>query len=114
VSGCTGHCCNVFTLPYTPEELQARAWNIHEGAYIAAMVEPLTLDAAAERAGNSKWAGFDGSLYTCRFWDERTRKCLQYANRPWMCSAYPYRRKCTHCGWHGGESTKARAKVVMP
>ena len=112
-SPCTGACCSVFYLPYTSDALQSRASHIHEGQYIAAMVEPLTLDAAAQRAadtgidwpksilGGSPLEAGEGHLYTCRNWEERTRKCIRYGDRPEMCSAYPYRKMCRHCGWHG-------------
>ena len=119
-SPCTGACCSVFVLHYNPQEIRSQASHIHEGQYIAAMVEPLTLDAAAQRCADYglEWPASIHSagpieeiadrLYTCRFWDERTRGCVQYANRPEMCSSYPYRRKCLHCGWHGGKSSKTR------
>ena len=109
VIGCTGACCAVFYLPLTPAEFTPpRASHFRDGQQIRAMVLPLTLDAAAQRSadfgnGESFADATEGKQYTCRLFDTRTRKCLDYANRPAMCRDYPYRKACHFCGVKGGK-----------
>jgi Fe-S-cluster containining protein len=117
---CTGACCAVFWLDMRPNDFTAK-WKatIRDGQYIADMVVPLTLDAAAQRAADYGvyWSpeinsapleDVDDLAYTCRYWDSRTRKCLSYKSRPSMCRAYPYNQLCGHCGWHGGYNQSHR------
>jgi Fe-S-cluster containining protein len=91
----------VFNLPVSQGKLEEIAGD--EGRQIAEMVIPLTpLEAQEryERFGGDDPAKFpaaeDAHYFTCRHWDEGTRLCLNYENRPPMCSNYPYGRECDH------------------
>jgi Fe-S-cluster containining protein len=85
---CTGHCCKRFWLSSHPSKLlrEARAhyesakpnWAyVRECLRIFRMVRPL-----------------GGGFYRCVHHDAKTGNCMNYENRPWMCSAYPYGREC--------------------
>jgi len=95
--GCTGACCAAFYLPYTIRELRTR--KLQDGAFIADMVIPLSPKEARERShrfgGNleSPWR-LRGHYFACRHWDEQTRLCTVYDQRPRMCSGYPYGEPC--------------------
>jgi len=101
---CSGKCCAVFNFPTTPEQLRER--NQGDDAFLADMLVGLTPDEAEERSlrfditppeGYSirQWA--EGHpAYTCRHWDERSRLCGVYEDRPMMCARYPYGEKCQH------------------
>lgn len=95
---CGGECCAVFWLP------KDKDWSAHpEGAYIADMIIPLTRRQALRR-----WRKFvspdkplpktsaERTTYTCRHWDEKTRLCGDYENRPALCRDYPYGQPCSH------------------
>lgn len=109
VAACNGSCCAAFYLPFDHDEINdpSRMQNVVEGWKIAAMVLPIGLDEAAERteAFGGRWTLVSeedtertGHYYTCRNWDHGTRRCVQYAARPGMCSKYPYGGTCKHCG----------------
>ena len=98
MSRCTGHCCKRFPLP---ENLD----------YIKAHRNP---DAAREAGDGMPWlyggeklaemlifievgAYSDGRpcfFFTCKHHDTATGDCMDYANRPPMCSDYPYGKPC--------------------
>ena len=82
-----------------------------EPAHLIDMLIPLTPKQASER--HTEFGGTDdtrfkwadrGHHYTCRHWDEETRLCTDYENRPPMCSNFPYGREdgcpfgCSHKG----------------
>lgn len=98
---CTGACCAAFYMKYTIRDFKRKADSIEDGAYIADMVIPLTVEQARERA--EKFGGTlrvlvrdKGHHYTCRHWDEKTRLCTAYEERPRMCREFPYDEKgCT-------------------
>lgn len=116
-STCGGACCAVFYYPAPPEELRAR-WKDNEPTsergkrqkrddlYIADMLIPLGIDDAVERAEKfgvqqvyDDWPG-PLAVYTCKHWDEETRLCGAYDERPDMCADYPYAKPCEHgCGY---------------
>lgn len=101
---CDGRCCAVFPLGggLTYDELERRYHRINDGATIFDMVRPLTPDQARERALkylDAEPAPDHKPLYRCVRWDETTRRCTRYAERPAMCSDYPYDGRCDHgCG----------------
>lgn len=111
---CSGACCAVFWLPHTPDELRARTLEAEpdgtqtvlvDAAQIADMVIPLTPAEATARAERFEFPAPTRAeaLYTCRHWDEDTRLCTIYADRPGMCRGYPYGKACDHgCGFAGG------------
>lgn len=87
----------------TKDVLTERQHAIQDGPYILDMIIPLTHDAARERArelrtiGAETWEPVAGSNYfTCRHWDELTRLCTAYEDRPTMCRDYPYGGACQH------------------
>lgn len=105
-NGCTGACCAVFYIPRTLVELERGVGDdgslLDEAELIAPMLVPLTLEEAnarGERLGNAA-APFekreDGHLFTCRHWDEETRLCGIYDERPDMCRGYPYGDACQY------------------
>jgi Fe-S-cluster containining protein len=113
MSGCTGKCCSVFNYTVTPDELRKRSegregyW-ADQDRFLADMLVELTPEEAVERSVRFgvqdptpeidlvKWATDYGPLYTCRHWDEETRLCTVYEDRPDMCRDYPYNRACQH------------------
>jgi Fe-S-cluster containining protein len=63
------------------------------------MVIPLTHEEARERRGRFGIEGEpdpDRDYFACRHWDEETRLCGNYENRPEMCRAFPYGKPCEH------------------
>lgn len=105
MSACTGKCCAVFNYP-TPPETLAKRTDDADALFLADMLVPLTTDEAlarAERFGVTPPAGIDlvrwatqSDIYTCRHWDEETKLCGVYEERPMMCRGYPYVGKCQH------------------
>lgn len=104
-SSCDGRCCAVFCLPHTIRQLRqkAAAGALEDGAFIAAMVIPLTPNQARERAAEfgtkleARWE-HRGHHFACRHWDEETRLCTVYEQRPTMCRDFPYGRGCHNEG----------------
>jgi Fe-S-cluster containining protein len=70
------------------------------------MLEPITIkEAQARRAkfgGAPLLEGADEEVgwFKCRHWDETTRLCTIYDQRPWMCRIYPSTSKGEVCD-HG-------------
>lgn len=108
-NGCTGLCCAAFHIPYTITDLRRgvdpKTGNLlNQAEQIAAMVIPLTPKQARERyvefGGDLDDASFPwssrGHHFTCRRWDEDTRLCTIYEDRPEMCRGYPYGEPCAH------------------
>lgn len=93
-NGCVGDCCVAFTLPKEPTD-----------PIVIDMVIPITqMEAIArhQRMGNRKVIDKSQSLdtskwYKCRHWDEETRLCGIYEDRPKMCRDYPYDKGCVSC-----------------
>ena len=113
---CDGRCCAAFYLPVTHEEMtRKRMRRFTDGEYIAAMVLPLTADAAAERLRQNfpDTPEVRNNLYTCRFWDHRTRLCVAYDERPAMCRDYPYGKPCDHgCDYQVPHSKKVAKRYA--
>lgn len=91
---CTGHCCERFYIPHTPDELRAKAedGSLKDGATIADMV----IDLGPAGRGDGSEGDYKGHFYTCRHFDRETRDCRIYNSRPGMCSKYPYGKPCTY------------------
>jgi Fe-S-cluster containining protein len=100
---CTGHCCRCFPLPKTPAELASNyaaflAGEMHENGKpliqdiekIAPMVIPLGSEQVYADGSKSQY-------YTCKHLQENG-DCANYANRPLMCSEYPYGKPCRYAG----------------
>jgi len=86
VHNCAGECCREFPLNITYADLQieaAKDTSDFEIFQIMDMVIPL---ATANR-------------YTCRHWDQITKLCGNYQDRPRMCTDFPYEHGMCHiCG----------------
>lgn len=114
MSTCTGKCCAVFNYPTPPDELRAR-WakrpttdrRCYDDLLIASMLIELSPIDALARAEKfditppegytlETWAENTPAMYTCRHWDEDTRLCGIYEDRPKMCRDYPYDNPCQH------------------
>lgn len=115
---CDGRCCAVFTFPRPPEDIRRLVESgkgYVDGEFIADMLVPLTREEALERMERfdvqpivdgveqtrEEWTeNCEDRSYTCRHWDEDTRLCMAYDERPQMCRDYPYTDSCQHgCGW---------------
>lgn len=90
--GCNGACCEKFTLPLSLKEIEkdaksGRVWNgdPSEILKIQAMVIPLKSDSSFH-------------YYTCKYFDVKTRKCLNYENRPVVCRQHPLNKPCPYPG----------------
>ena len=99
-------CCAAFYIPYTRSQLRKEVdpkdpdKRLRDAAQIAEMVIPLTPKEANERQvqfggedGKFRWAD-RGHHFTCRHWDEETRLCGIYEDRPEMCRGFPYGKGC--------------------
>ncbi|HYQ12165.1 MAG TPA: YkgJ family cysteine cluster protein [Solirubrobacterales bacterium] len=100
-NGCSGLCCAAFRIPETRASLRAAGKHgDEERAQIAEMVIPLTPKEANERnaalGGDApyRWARDRGRVFTCKHWDEETRLCGIYEDRPDMCRKFPYDKPC--------------------
>jgi Fe-S-cluster containining protein len=105
---CPGHCCVAFYLPTPHDRVAEMADEMKDGEMIADMVIPLTLSEANERlerfgAGREYEPASEGHVYTCRHFDDETRLCTIYEQRPEMCRDYPYAQaggceyECGYC-----------------
>ena len=107
VSRCTGHCCRLFTIPASPEDLaeqEARHAALArreapdgpaytDGPQIAAMV---TYVGWFDRSPVTGGPG-GGHFYSCNNLGE-DGNCRIYDERPSMCREYPYRELCQFQG----------------
>ena len=115
LSKCPGKCCAVFYFPYEEEDFKTRALHVKDGAYIVDMLIPLSAKESAERlerfgiTGNFDPVKNEGHHFTCRHWDEDTRLCTDYENRPEMCRDYPYNHECSHgCDFTAADNVRAK------
>lgn len=101
-----------FRVPHTLEELAlgiVGEQDAGEALDLAAMLQPLTpyeanLRQAALTLGDVTNFGpeDEGHLYMCRHWDEETRLCAIYEDRPPMCRTFPYGEPCRYgCSCQG-------------
>jgi Fe-S-cluster containining protein len=102
VSGCDGSCCAAFYLPLTIRQIRRGEGTrprtrLADHEYIADMLVPLTPKEATERAARfarepdlvqHRWSN-RGHHFACRHWDEETRLCTAYEERPHFCRAHP-------------------------
>ncbi len=96
---CTGHCCKNFPLPASLEEIRRRRnkevcppgelW-IEDGDKLASMLVPLHEGTYPD--GSPAW------FFTCKHHDPVSGDCMDYENRPRMCSDYPYGQPCKFYG----------------
>jgi Fe-S-cluster containining protein len=104
---CRGACCAVFPLHQGFAMFNPRMGTASlsaENTQIAQMIVPLTqdeADARMDRLGYDRVVQGEGyGLFTCAHWDEGSRQCGIYADRPDMCRKYPYDEACERgCGY---------------
>lgn len=63
------------------------------------MLRSLTFVEVLERDqtfGVTRERDSESAYYRCIYWDETTRLCGAYENRPEMCRSYPYGKACEH------------------
>jgi Fe-S-cluster containining protein len=106
-NGCSGACCAAFHYAYTHDEVAAITAEAHpQDLFIQNMLIPLSTGEARERREGFGY-GIDGidltqdnhQWFTCRHWNEETRLCGAYEDRPSMCRDFPYREPCATCGF---------------
>lgn len=111
---CTGHCCERFTLPFSPEEMRERYDEALAYAHGEPPSRPMLIDIEVLypmliHLGEHGWSPQTGEPfdpegittfhhYTCRNFDTETRNCRIYERRPEMCSLYPYGQACRYEG----------------
>ena len=91
VKECTGDCCREFPVCGMSMAQIIEIANGNkvdpDGAKLVAMLIPL------DRVTGGQ------PLFTCRHWNAETKRCMDYENRPGMCSDYPYYSgRCPACG----------------
>ena len=99
---CNGECCAVFWLR-KDMDLTGPFTEGSDAQKVADMVIPLTRRQALRRWRKfvsterplRKYSKTD-TAYACKHWDEKTRLCGDYENRPDMCRNYPYGAACSH------------------
>ena len=92
---CPGHCCVAFYLAIPHHRIDEAAVRLRDGEVIADMVIPLSVAEANERlehfgTDREYLPQWEGHVYTCRHFDDRTRLCAIYEERPQMCRDYPH------------------------
>lgn len=96
--------------PHTKANAQRR----RDDLYIADMLIPLSLEECVDRGEEFDLRDLadygDRPLYSCHHWDEATRMCKAYDERPQMCVHFPYARQCEQpgCTFEGEAYTKVR------
>ncbi len=126
---CDGRCCALFT--YTiPLEKIADRYAAGKGAEddlkLLELLYPLNDEEAIERAARFGVGGLfaralaedrppENGYYSCRAWDEDTRRCTVYEDRPRMCQGYPYGRGCQHgCDYEVSDEQLVELQYMTP
>jgi Fe-S-cluster containining protein len=111
VPECTGACCAAFVLNAGALK-DLNSGKAYDADFILAMLIPLSPEEVLERTErfSLRWAKtapfaleFDAEgatqFFSCQHWNEETKLCGSYENRPRMCSKYPADGDlCCHCG----------------
>jgi len=99
-SRCTGHCCESFSLPFSPIEMgymrrliaagktMVRRWGVKSNnlEMVLDMVIFQRMDYCM--AGNRKKSLTPQYHYTCKHYDAANKKCTVYESRPSMCRQF--------------------------
>lgn len=88
---CDGSCCVAFTVGASLDWIKGT--RVHDGDLLGFMLRKVTHEEAVERRrefGVALPVNPDHQHYRCVYWNEATRLCGAYENRPSMCSDYPY------------------------
>ncbi len=121
MSRCTGHCCRRVIIQFSPYELARCVQALKEGKNTFLLDSgkehrhSYTLEEFTKVNDMVIWLGTsdvdpaDGAKlltkegqprfehnYTCKHHDPVSGDCLNYENRPNMCSQYPYKRSCMY------------------
>jgi Fe-S-cluster containining protein len=97
VPQCTGRCCDPVTVQAEMYWEMSRAPGAYRnGRYILSM---LRHQGAVPRHGVVE--------FTCRYFDQDTRRCVAYDRRPGMCREYPESGFCGYCGGRFATGTHA-------
>lgn len=85
---CTGHCCEAFII--------SRDQAIRELALSEDKEEIIELSKILNLSIH-----VSGEYHTCKYFNDKTRNCDNYLERPKMCKEYPYGRNCdfSDCTW---------------
>lgn len=100
---CTGHCCERIViggtgargLTYILKNVRFYSWAhrpYHKGKWKAREIAQGLRDNVRMLR---MLIPLGGGRFACRHFDTKTRNCVIYEKRPWMCAAYPYGRPCT-------------------
>lgn len=90
---CSGHCCERFNLPYSPEEFE-RKLKEHQSGRInlkdIEIIQPMLvyLGVSDVYCNGEKMNGGETHFYTCKHYS--AGNCGIYDKRPRMCSEFPY------------------------
>lgn len=114
MSRCTGHCCKRFLLPYSMEELQRmrqsiidkkdfslldngeKRFNPHNTEELMKVTGMVIFLGKSKLDPDGNSTEKECNYYTCKHFDEKSGNCMNYENRPRMCSDYPYGHKCLY------------------
>lgn len=131
---CAGHCCQTFSLPYSPAELWAsyRRWkdmkkaetSLHKSGVsnktlvfsdihlIAPMVIYLGYKTIPYRTVRPVSKTEKNYYYTCKHFDKASKNCAIYEDRPLMCRSYPDGSGCNYaaCTWEEKKEKPESAK----
>lgn len=86
---CGGLCCRRFHAP-DPERIERL---VRQGDTDAKKVQEMLVPTDGPDDGRP-W-------YTCKHFDRENGTCLNYADRPEMCSRFPYNMTCSYQGYQG-------------
>lgn len=128
-SRCTGHCCQNFYLPFSPDELDRsyRRWksggeqiHMNDGKsgpifkdihLITPMVVHLGFtDKEPRQIVKSGGPPVKAHRYRCKHFDAKAKVCTIYEIRPAMCRDYPGKAGCNFaaCTWKSARRKKTK------
>lgn len=134
-SRCTGHCCQKFTIPLSPQELREAydRWLRTQNGYPVPMnghvddgklyqdihlIAPMVVHLGEFKTTPIRQVNplvvlgknRGGHYYRCKHFDSKEKKCTIYETRPHMCRSYPNGKTCNYaaCTW---KSHKAKKKT---
>ncbi len=109
IERCSGGCCKSFSLPQSPIELKFQLrvaklarqrdlelmplgpdYRVDEIEKINDMVIFIRADSNKQMARDKDRPRARVYRYTCKHFDTKTNNCMNYENRPRMCSDFPY------------------------